>query len=61
VAQDLEQLLEMALTRTAGNADEAATLFLRWSEQDSQVRDLLKPLIREAIENRLAKIPRSTS
>lgn len=53
----LDQLLEMALTRMDGDAAMAANLFQRWTEQDDQVRKLLQPLIQEAIEARLAKIP----
>lgn len=59
-SERLEQALEMALTRTDGNVEEAANLFERWCESDSTMRDdLLRPLIREAIELRLAKIPRA--
>jgi hypothetical protein len=54
----LEQTLEMALVRMQGDVDAAATLFERWCEQNSDVRELLRPLIHEAIEARLHKIPR---
>jgi hypothetical protein len=54
----LEQTLEMAMMRMGGDPEMAANLFQRWSEQDDGVRELLKPLIREAIEGRLARIPR---
>jgi hypothetical protein len=58
--EQLEQALEMALTRTQGDVELAADLFERWCESDSQMRDgLLRPLIREAIERRLAAIPRT--
>ena len=53
----LDQLLEMALTRMDGDVEKAANLFERWCEQDDQVRAIRLPLIREAIELRLAKIP----
>jgi hypothetical protein len=58
----LEQALEMALARTQGEPNQteaAANLFERWCEQNSDMRDLLRPLIREAIEARLQKIPRA--
>jgi hypothetical protein len=58
--EQLEQALEMALTRNSGDIEGAANLFERWCESDSQMRDgLLRPLIREAIERRLAAIPRA--
>jgi hypothetical protein len=52
----LSQLLEMALTRMDGDPEQAANLFVRWAEQDDQVRSLLQILARDAIEARLAKI-----
>jgi hypothetical protein len=55
----LEQTLEMALTRIDGDIDRAANLFQRWCEQDDGVRNLLQPLIREAIEGRLARMPKA--
>jgi hypothetical protein len=59
----VQQALEMAWTRTQGEPnqlDAAVNLFERWCESDSQMRDgLLKPLIREAIELRLAAIPKA--
>jgi hypothetical protein len=56
----VEQTLEMALTRTQGDVSLAADLVLRWCEADSQVRDqVLQPLIRIALEDRLAAIPRA--
>jgi hypothetical protein len=58
-SERLDQLLEMALTRMDNNVEMAANLFVRWSEQDDQVRKLLQPLVQEAIEARLAKIPKT--
>lgn len=56
----LEQALEMALTRTQGNVEEAANLFEGWCNSDSTIREqLLQPLIREVLEARLAKIPKA--
>lgn len=56
MALDLEQSLKHALTRCEGDAEKAAALFLAWCQQNSEVADLLQPIVKEAIESRLSKL-----
>lgn len=57
--EPVERYLEMALTRMHGDVQLAANLFFQWTEQDAQVKESLKPIIQEAIERRLAAIPKT--
>ena len=59
MAFDLEESLKRALGRAKGDTEVAAALFIRWCEQDSQIADLLQPIVKEAIEARLSKISRT--
>lgn len=56
MAFDLEESLKRALGRAKGDTEVAAALFIRWCEQDSQIADLLQPIVKEAIESRLASL-----
>lgn len=59
INESAERYLEMALSRMQGDVTAAANLFFVWTEQDSGVRESLRPIIQEAIEARLAKIPQA--
>lgn len=49
----LDQQLDAAYARTNGDAAAAARLFLRWAESDSQIRDLIPPVVESYIEQRM--------
>lgn len=51
--ESVETYLKMAWNRMKPDVDRAANLFIKWTEQDSQVRESLNPLIEEAITARL--------
>lgn len=55
MALDLEQSLKHALARCEGDTERAAALFLAWCQQNSEVADLLQPIVKDAIESRLSK------
>lgn len=52
----VDTILALALEKMENDADKAANLFYAWTEQSSEVRESLKPLIREAIDRRLAAL-----
>lgn len=53
VPEQVEKYLKMALVRCENDSARATNLFLAWCDQDSQVRNSLQPIIREALESRL--------
>ena len=55
-AVSVDKYLALALDRMEGDAEKAAGLFMAWTEQNSEVREALKPLVREAIERRIAEV-----
>ena len=51
---NLDEQLDAALQRT-GDAAAAARLFMRWSEQNSEIRDLIPNLIEGYLTKRIQK------
>lgn len=55
----LKRALSLNKREDGYDLDAAAKLFVIWTEQHSEVRDSLQPLIREALERRLADLAES--
>lgn len=50
----LDKQIDSALEKMNGDPAAASTLFLRWAEGDSEIRDLIPPILEDYIRQRVA-------